>query len=196
VANQGQFGKPKGKIGKLIAWMMDLTNRNDHKNTIEYLNIQPGNHVLEIGYGSGRTIDLAAKAAVHGKIVGVDHSDVMHDVAAKRNRRWIDLGKAELFVGDAGNLHFEDESFDIVYSIHCIYFWDEPEAVLKEIYRVLKNKGKAAITVRTGTSVVYRKFADENIRKWLENAGFKDVKIKRFGEKKHKASIILGEKQI
>ncbi|RWR06265.1 class I SAM-dependent methyltransferase [Siminovitchia fortis] len=194
MADPGQFGKPAGPIGKFFGWMMDKYNKVEHEETIQILDLQPDDHVLEIGYGTGQAIRLAVDKIQNGKIVGVDHSDAMFEVASRKNKKWIHQGIVDLLVGDAGKLDFGEKSFDKVYSIHCIYFWEQPESNLKEIYRVLKNKGIIAITVRTGKGEVYEKFTDSNVKKWLENCGFKNVTIKRYGKVKRKSSIILGEK--
>ena len=41
-----------------------------------------------------------------------------------------------------------DQSFDIVYSLHSIYFWQKPVDCLKETKRVLKPGGLLAITIQ------------------------------------------------
>ncbi|RST74346.1 class I SAM-dependent methyltransferase [Siminovitchia acidinfaciens] len=196
MADLGQFGKPTGIIGKFSGWMMDRYNKLEHVETIKSLDLQPDDHVLEIGYGTGQAMDLAAEKIHDEKIVGVDHSAAMFEVALRKNKKWVDRGVVELHVGDARKLDFPQESFNKVYSIHCIYFWEQPEVNLREIHRVLKNKGIAAITIRTGKGEVYQKFTDTNVKNWLESCGFKNVVINRLGKRKHKASVILGEKQI
>lgn len=190
----GQFGKPAGAVGKFFGWTMDLYNKAEHVETIKHLNVQSDDQVLEIGYGTGQATNLAAEKIQDGKIFGVDHSSTMFEVASRRNKTWIHQGTVDLRVGDGGKLDFPDEFFDKVYSIHCIYFWDHPESNIKEIYRVLKKKGTAAITIRTGKGEIYQKYTDTRIKKWLENCGFTHVMINRYGKKKHKASVILGVK--
>ncbi|VEF49774.1 SAM dependent methyltransferase YrrH [Bacillus freudenreichii] len=194
MADLGQFGKPMGIIGRFFGWMMDRYNKLEHVETIKSLDLQPDDHVLEIGYGTGQAMDLAAEYIHDGKIVGIDHSEAMFEVALRKNRKLVDREVVELHVGDAGKLDFPQESFNKVYSIHCIYFWEQPIVNLREIHRVLKNKGIAAITIRTGKGEVYQKFTDTNVKNWLESCGFKNVVINRLGERKHKASVILGEK--
>ncbi|GIN20691.1 MAG TPA: methyltransferase domain-containing protein [Bacillus bacterium] len=194
MADLGQFGKPKGPLGKFFGWMMDRYNKLEHVETIKSLDLQPDDRVLEIGYGTGQAMILSAEKIHDGKIVGVDHSITMFEVASRKNNNWIDRGIVELHVGDAESLDFSQSSFDKVYSIHCIYFWTQPESNLQEIYRVLKDKGTAVIAIRTGKGEVYQKFTDTNVKKWMENCGFKNVTIRRLGKRKHKASVIMGEK--
>lgn len=46
-----------------------------------------------------------------------------------------------LGVGDVCNLPFSDNTFDFVSSINTVYFWQNVESGMKQIYRVLKNDG-------------------------------------------------------
>lgn len=53
---------------------------------------------------------------------------------------------AEVVVGDAGALPFEDGSFDVVLSAFTVFFFDEPTDALREWRRVLKPGGRIAMT--------------------------------------------------
>src|SRR5271167_3905527 len=77
---------------------------------IESLNLRPGQSVLEVGVGTGISLD-AYPPYVH--IVGVDPSAEMlaHAQTKCRENAW---GHVELRPGDALNLDFPDNSFDWV----------------------------------------------------------------------------------
>src|SRR6266496_1543988 len=49
--------------------------------------------------------------------------------------------------GEVLSLPYGDETFDRTFTIHCIYFWAEPMACLREIRRVLQANGLLAITI-------------------------------------------------
>lgn len=165
-----KMGQPRGVIGRFFGLTMDLYNKFEHVQTIDALSLRSTDTVLEIGYGTGQAIQMATERLAEGKIIGIDHSQTMYDVATKKNKTAIQQNRAELLVGDANQLNFPDHFFDKVYSIHSIYFWSEPQRVLREIYRVLKSNGRAAIAVRTRKGEVYKKFTDENIKAWLEES--------------------------
>lgn len=145
---RAQPGKPTEIVGRIFGYVMDIYNREDNYWTVSLLDIGETSKVLEIGFGTGLAIAEAAKIATHGQIYGIDHSETMLEVAQKRNRKAVEFGRVILRLGNVMVLPFEDNSFDIVYSINCIYFSELPTQGLAEIYRVLKPEGTVAITAR------------------------------------------------
>lgn len=55
-----QAGRPSGLLGRVMGRIMGWHNQPDNEWTISLLKIQPTDHVLEIGFGPGRAIQLAA----------------------------------------------------------------------------------------------------------------------------------------
>ena len=53
-----QFGRPTGFVGRLVGLVMAtrVSNRERNRRTTELVEIQPGDRVLEIGYGRGLAI--------------------------------------------------------------------------------------------------------------------------------------------
>src|SRR5205807_3993174 len=58
--------------------------------------------------------------------------------------------EAEVLVGDASVLPFEDESFDLVLSAFVVFFMPDPTAALREWGRVLKPGGRLVMATWTG----------------------------------------------
>ena len=54
--------------------------------------------------------------------------------------------KLHIYNVDAKNLPFDDEMFDGITSMFVVYYIDDPEVYLREIYRVLKCGGVLALT--------------------------------------------------
>src|SRR5229473_8211014 len=77
---------------------------------IESLGLRPGHRVLEVGVGTGISLD-AYPPYVH--VVGIDPSNEMleHAKAKIRDNQWPHI---ELSQGDALNLDMPDDSFDVV----------------------------------------------------------------------------------
>jgi ubiquinone/menaquinone biosynthesis C-methylase UbiE len=95
-----QAGNPAGLLGRLFGWTMNVFNRADNRWTIDLLNLQPTDKLLEVGFGAGQAIEYAAEKITHGQIVGVDHSQTMLETAAKRNAAAIAEGRVKLQLGE------------------------------------------------------------------------------------------------
>lgn len=99
---------------------------------LEWLNAQPGERILDLGCGDGRlTVRLAATGA---QVTGADLSTEM--VAAARARG------VEAQVANAEALPFAEASFDAVFSNAALHWVRNHEAMLAEVYRVLRPGGR------------------------------------------------------
>ena len=142
-----KFRNPTGLLGRMAGMMMASGNRRAVEWTVSLLDIEPADHVLEVGFGPGVGIGCAARCATSGRVFGIDRSPTMVEVARRRNRDEIAGGRVDLREGDAMHLPYANESFDKAFSVHCIYFWKEPIRTLEELRRVLVPGGRLAITV-------------------------------------------------
>nr|WP_319540616.1 class I SAM-dependent methyltransferase [uncultured Methanospirillum sp.] len=98
---------------------------------------KPPLKILDVGCGTGAMGLLYAKMGYD--VYGVDLSEAMMNQAqmkASRDKLTIDLRK-----GDAENLPFPDESFDLIVNRHLIWTLPHPEIALDEWNRVLKKGG-------------------------------------------------------
>ncbi len=108
---------------------------------VNFTDARKGSKILDIATGTGKQAFAFAKQG--HEVIGIDLSEAMLKVANKKNK----YGNVKLEVGDATNLPFEDESFDI----SCMSFalHDMPltirEKALKEMVRVTKTKGMVVI---------------------------------------------------
>jgi len=101
--------------------------------------------LLDLGTGPGHLPVEIVKRAPEIQIVGVDLSRQLIRMARARTLN-AGLSKQIVFeVANAGNLRFNDESFDMVISTGMLHSLKNPSIVLKEIYRVLKPGADAWI---------------------------------------------------
>lgn len=110
-----------------------------------------GKDVLEIGVGMGADHLEWAKSGPR-MLRGIDLTQRAVNFTSERLRAY--GFQPNVQVGDAENLPFPDESFDIVYSwgvIHCSP--DTPKAV-REIHRVLRPSGTARVLIYNYYSMV------------------------------------------
>jgi ubiquinone/menaquinone biosynthesis C-methylase UbiE len=137
--------KPVGLKGRLVARFMGFAHRPLYKAVAAQLALTEEDDFIEIGYGSGIFIK---KYASHVKMAaGVDISEDMVNMARRFNREMVELGRADLRLGDAGNLEWPDGSFSVAGTIESFFFWPEPVACLKEVYRVLRPDGRLVIGI-------------------------------------------------
>src|SRR5579862_1989159 len=101
-------------------------------SVIDSLKLRPGQQVLEVGVGTGISLD-AYPPYVH--VIGVDPSADMlgHAINKTSENGW---GHIEVRNGDAQNLEFPDNSFDWVTSFHVMTVVPAPRRMMEEMVRV------------------------------------------------------------
>jgi SAM-dependent methyltransferase len=109
---------------------------------VEFAAIAPDERVLDVGCGAGAVLGPASRVA--GSAVGIELSPAM----AERARAA--APSAEVVVGDASVLPFEDGSFDVVMSSFVVFFMPDPTAALQEWKRVLKPGGRMVVATWAG----------------------------------------------
>lgn len=148
-----QLRKPSGARGEKTGLMMNKANAYLYDITWNLMHPAAGESILEIGFGNG--LSLQPKLAAHPGIflTGLDFSDTMVRAATNNNKTAIESGALTIVQGSSNKMPFADNSFDKVYCINVLYFWDEPLPHLQEIYRVLKPGGKFFATIRSKESM-------------------------------------------
>ena len=198
----GQFRKPTGFLGRLVGRFMARGNLYEIGWTVFFLNIQADDHVLEVGFGPGISIQMVAQKATDGLTAGVDLSQTMVQVARRRNAAAIQAGRVDLQLGDAAALPFGDDSFDKALAIHSIYFWPKPTEGLKELRRVLKPDRCLAVTIRprekwerTRPSEIFTLYNGGDIEQLLIASGFRKTRVETSPEPdKFPGICVLGVK--
>jgi cyclopropane fatty-acyl-phospholipid synthase-like methyltransferase len=194
-----QFGRPKGIVGRLVGLVMATrpSNRERNRRTVELLQIGDGDRVLEIGFGPGLAIELAARRAQSGTVVGVDHSEMMLRQASRRNRAAIAAGRVQLHLASAEELPAFAELFDKVMASNVYMFLDDAVATLRRWLVVMRPGGWIAITHqsrrRGATDADTARDADR-IAADLGAAGFTGVRIETLEIKPVNAACVLGRR--
>jgi phosphatidylethanolamine/phosphatidyl-N-methylethanolamine N-methyltransferase len=116
-----------------------------------------GGRILEVGVGTGLSLPQYAEANC---ITGVDISEPMLNVARKRVTRLGLKNIESIGVGDAEDLHFASDSFDVVVAQYVVTACPNPEKALDEFARVVRPGGEIVITTRIG--------ADRGLRAGIE----------------------------
>lgn len=100
-------------------------------------------NVLDVGCGTGRLLLRGADEA--DKLTGIDLSSEMIKASTQNFFFHNRSKKGEFLIGDACDLPFGDESFDVALSTCVLFLLPEPEVGIKEMIRVLKPGGTLAM---------------------------------------------------
>ncbi len=123
------FNTWDGKYSKLM-----------YAGVLEKINLKPFASILDVGCGTGAILSVVVTQNIHVAASGIDISEKMIEKATE-----IMAGKAELIIGDADDLPWNDSSFDLVICNSSFHHYPEPLKVLIEIRRILKSNGRIII---------------------------------------------------
>ncbi len=165
------------KIYPEIAWQI-----------VNYTNVKDG-ICVDLGGGPGMLgVWLAKFTNLH--VIVYDLMKECVDLVLENSKRHKVAEQVSARQGMAENINLPDASVDLVASRGSVFFWEDQEKGISEVYRILKPGGWAYIGGGFGT----KKLLDEimelkaNDIKWLEN------KKKRTGKKSVKKFEELLEK--
>ncbi|MEK7890984.1 hypothetical protein AAB992_28130 [Burkholderia contaminans] len=85
----GQRCLPRGLAGGIVGRIIRRYNRAENVWTLSLLAIGEGERALEVGFGPGDAIRLAAEAAPSCRIAGVAHSATMPAAAMEPKFRFV-----------------------------------------------------------------------------------------------------------
>lgn len=181
-----QLRKPTGWFGSLlVSRMMNRGNRKIIEGTLALLELRPQDHVLEIGFGGGSALLELSRRLRSGVVSGIDISPDMVRQAERRFRREIAEGRVRVQLGDISHLPFPAAAFDRVFTINTIYFWSDVLQGLREIRRVLKDGGRAAVSLRSKekmqryavTKYDFQLFSKDEVADLMRQVGFRNVSV-------------------
>lgn len=132
-----------------LAWLLEsplMEKFGRTQRTLDRIGLQPGQHVLEVGPGTGRLLIPAARRVLPGgEVVGLDIQPKMVErLRARANKAGI--SNLTPILGDATKPHFPPGSFDVVYLCMVLGEIPDREASLRQCYAALKPGGLLSIT--------------------------------------------------
>jgi len=112
------------------------------------LEINEGDRVLEVSVGTGGNLRLIPQTVEY---FGLDLTRGMLKQCRRNLRRW--QRSATLFNGNAERLPFDDASFDVVFHVGGINFFNDQEAAIREMIRVAKPGAKILVVDETDDGI-------------------------------------------
>ncbi|WP_226673392.1 class I SAM-dependent methyltransferase [Rossellomorea aquimaris] len=174
-----QYSRPAGILGWVIGEKMIRQHKPETLWTIETLQLQENERILEIGCGAGFALKQIASLNVGHTMTGLDLSETLLQSAALRNRKVITQNQMELVHGTVEEMPFPNEQFTAVFSIHSIYFWEDLFKSFTEIHRVLTPGGTVLVTLCDGKDGEdwdsIKKMIRDELLPLMEQLKFKDL---------------------
>lgn len=90
---------------------------------VDFLAVQPGDRLLEIGCGQGVAVTLVCERLVAGQIVAIDRSARMIQMSAARNSAHVEVGRASFHVTTLREADFGSKRFDKVFAVNVGVFF-------------------------------------------------------------------------
>lgn len=183
------FGEPSGPLGWVGARLLVQLAAPYYRALAAELALQRDDDLLDVGCGSAT---LLAEQARHVRYVaGLDASKIQVGMARRRLADRLAAGSAQIALGDAGRLPWENGRFSVVTSLNTLKFVPDPAGALREMHRVLRPGGRAAVTLsdsrpsdgrtttESGTADAWGQWqwSDADAQRLLETAGFTDVAV-------------------
>lgn len=146
---------------------MARTNRTTVEWVLDLLRVGRQDRILEVGFGPGVGLELAAGRLTDGLAAGVDPSQKMVEMARERTARAVGHGTVLPVRGAAERIPFSDRTFQAVLAVNTLPLWSDPDVGLAEIHRVLEPGGPVALAFTP-------RFADsaDGLADRLTRAGF------------------------
>ena len=141
-----QLSHPNGENGVKIAENMNKSNIQMTISSIDSLGLLEQDTLLEIGHGNCGHLDKIFGKAKGIQYFGLEISKTMKDEAERINHELILKNNVCFQTYDGTKIPFSNNSFDKIFTVNTIYFWENPMEFMNEIHRVLKVNGIFVLT--------------------------------------------------
>jgi ubiquinone/menaquinone biosynthesis C-methylase UbiE len=187
-----------------------LTESKAAGRALRLANIQDGENILEVAVGTGAMFAQILRLNPKGRNEGIDLSPDMLTIAERRLN--VEFHNYNLRVGDAYNLPYPDETFDLILNNYMFDLLPEEDfsKVLQEFKRVLKLNGRMVITTMTCGRKWYNRIWDWLLKRvpWIltgcrpisleeniHNLGFLSIHSEYISQMTFPSLIIYAEKK-
>ncbi len=139
MGSQKTQGELWGKRPQDWASIQEPTGNAGYEHALQFLKINSGETLLDVGCGTGYFSDMAFKQGID--VIGIDASDEFIKQAKKRN------AGIRFSSGEMEELQFEGNTFDFVCGFNSYQYAANIKNAFTEAKRVLKDKGKLVVMI-------------------------------------------------
>ena len=116
------------------------------KLLLDHVPLRKGMRILDLGCGTGFPLfELAHRLDPISKLTGIDTWETAVERANWKKSQYR-LPNVEIIRCDAVKIPFHDKEFDLIVSNLGLNNFDNPQAVIRECYRVVKRPGRICLT--------------------------------------------------
>jgi len=174
-----QLRQPSGLVSRLTACLLPGQAQQLSHWTVEQLNIQPYQHLLEIGYGTGNTLQETARRLKVGFLAGIDDSITHYRQAYRRNLRSIRDQLLQLHFGGLHELSYPPHYFHTIYGSNAHFQWEDPQQEFIRLANLLKTGGRMVMVFQSpGGKIQDTRNAIGKIEEDYLAAGLTDIRIR------------------
>ena len=170
-------------------------------SVLEKMRLAPTDNVLDVGCGAGWLSRRLAKSVPEGRVVGMDISDEMIRHARRAS---VDFDNLMFVAGEVAQIPWQPNFFTHAISVESSYYWPDPAAGIKDIFRVLGDGGSAWILINyyhdnphchqwgSLLAVPTHLFSAEEWAEHFRTAGFTNVAHERIVDRSPSPEVYTG----
>lgn len=187
----GQLGRPHGRVGRLVAAMLNRGNRASVTAAVEATEVGRGGVAADIGFGGGVGLGLLLqRVGESGVVHGVEIADDMLARAGSGYASEVASARLRLERGSLTALPLDDESVDAAITVNTLYFVKDLDAACVELARVLRPRGRAVVGIGDPQAMARMPFTPygftlrpvDEVRAALKKAGLEVVTERRLAD--------------
>ncbi|MGH9733939.1 MAG: class I SAM-dependent methyltransferase [Candidatus Acidiferrales bacterium] len=142
-----QVRKPSGIFGKRVLNAMNVSHAALTDWGLRQITAPANATILDVGCGSGRTLQKLAALAREGRAFGVDYSPTSAAVSKRTNSR--EPRQVHVVQGSVAALPFPEGQFDLITAVEAHYYWPDLPANMRGVLRALKPGGTLVLIAET-----------------------------------------------
>jgi SAM-dependent methyltransferase len=131
-------------------WSSRHPNKHHIDRIIRQLDLQPHQHLLEVGCGSGRLLAAVADKLHNGFLAGIEPSIALHRQAFRRNAAYLRQETMQLHLGQLYDLPYPASYFHTIYGSGSHYGWKNLTGECLRLSFLLRTGGRLILLSQRG----------------------------------------------